>query len=715
MILNTKLSHDAEYIGDVQENRVGIDKNNIDFITTLLTSNLYSKPLESFFRETVSNAYDSHKEAGTDEPILILIEDTNTYCTYRISIRDYGVGVTPERFDQIYRNIGSSTKRESNSYIGMFGIGRFSCLSCADVANINSYCNGKKYSYIMYKNGGGINIDKLSEVEGDFKNGLEVSIEVNLFGFNALSASIQKLCLFDKLYIEYKGTNSRFKRDAEEFNNRKIKNYKNFSRCSEIISGRYFRVGNVIYDFPYDLKDSKGKKIELSTSNGIIINLPMGSVDITPNREALQYTDYTLNSIEQGIKEVKKEFSSIINSKIDKGLNLEDFCKNFVYQSWFTLHENDMNIIISRDDVDIDTSKCKIEGEQIPKDYITFLYDYKYCTIDKSLIHKAFNSNMRGRTVFSKNLQDLVSGNFNLITKEDKITKQVTMSYTKDNIDGKVVILINNGLEEYKNHIKDYSKNLGVNIDLQGCIDFTFKHLKMSKMANADVPEEYIKAFKNEHKTKKVKDLTKVPIRWYHSAGYTLSSLDNIPSTGLVLYCEHTKEDKVLKELACCRIDSIACIITLKQEFLKLVSHNRRYMTVTSFLYTRNSIGCKIATSLEIQKNFRETYNSNNQKGVFAITSIPIYKEFLKKYNPYLGVSEYLEFPRCLFSLYKSRGWMNEADIKYYSLSQKEINGLKNWAILISRKNLIIDKMAIKSNGELPKIGLSIKKLITEL
>ena len=256
MILNTKLSHDAEYIGDVQENRVGIDKNNIDFITTLLTSNLYSKPLESFFRETVSNAYDSHKEAGTDEPILILIEDTNTYCTYRISIRDYGVGVTPERFDQIYRNIGSSTKRESNSYIGMFGIGRFSCLSCADVANINSYCNGKKYSYIMYKNGGGINIDKLSEVEGDFKNGLEVSIEVNLYGFTALSVSIQKLCLFDKLYIEYKGTNSRLKRDIEEFNNRKVKNYKNFSRCSEVISGRYFRVGNVIYDFPYDLRVS---------------------------------------------------------------------------------------------------------------------------------------------------------------------------------------------------------------------------------------------------------------------------------------------------------------------------------------------------------------------------------------------------------------------------------------------------------------------------
>lgn len=120
MKLNTELSHDAEYIGDIQENRVGIDKSNLDFITTLLTSNLYSKPLESFLRETVANAYDSHMEAGTDEHILLLIQDSG-YKTYTISVRDYGVGVSPERFEKIYRNIGSSTKRDSNDYIGMFG------------------------------------------------------------------------------------------------------------------------------------------------------------------------------------------------------------------------------------------------------------------------------------------------------------------------------------------------------------------------------------------------------------------------------------------------------------------------------------------------------------------------------------------------------------------------------------------------------------------
>lgn len=120
MKLNLELSHDAEYIGDIQENRVGIDKRNLNFIATLLTSNLYSNPLESFFRETISNAYDSHIEANSDEHILLCISRLD-YEKYSFSIRDYGTGLSPERFEEIYRNIGSSTKRESNDYIGMFG------------------------------------------------------------------------------------------------------------------------------------------------------------------------------------------------------------------------------------------------------------------------------------------------------------------------------------------------------------------------------------------------------------------------------------------------------------------------------------------------------------------------------------------------------------------------------------------------------------------
>ena len=127
MRVQQEVNENIEYIGEIKENKVGIDRANVDFITTLLTSNLYSKPLESFLRETISNAYDSHIEAGKpDTPIILMIKSTkdNYYGgsgKYDISVRDYGVGISPERFQKIYTNIGSSTKRESDDYIGGWG------------------------------------------------------------------------------------------------------------------------------------------------------------------------------------------------------------------------------------------------------------------------------------------------------------------------------------------------------------------------------------------------------------------------------------------------------------------------------------------------------------------------------------------------------------------------------------------------------------------
>lgn len=108
-------------IGETQEYKTTIDIENLDFIATLLSSNLYSNPEASFIREIVSNGWDSQVEANnTDSPLIVRIKYNNNY-SYNITIRDYGTGLSKEDFERIYCKIGTSTKRNSNDFLGCFG------------------------------------------------------------------------------------------------------------------------------------------------------------------------------------------------------------------------------------------------------------------------------------------------------------------------------------------------------------------------------------------------------------------------------------------------------------------------------------------------------------------------------------------------------------------------------------------------------------------
>lgn len=311
MIIDTSQGN-VEVIGDIKEFKTSIDPKNLEFITTLLSSNLYSDPEQSFIREIVSNAWDSHVEAGTtDIPVIVKFSRDGGY--YSVTIRDYGVGLSPERFQEVYCNIGSSTKRESNEFIGGFGIGKYSSLACSNTVYITSFYEGKAYYYVMVKSGNSITTNLLMEKATQEKNGVEITVK-NIIDITPYEKALQYIIFFPNVYI-YGSSN------ATTINEAKLKRFTNFAAASINVSSKLL-LGNVLYPLQkYHLAFDVRDFIDKIESTGIVIKFDVGEINITPNRENIIYSSDTIKKIEQRIRAAKAELDALVNKKVSKDYN----------------------------------------------------------------------------------------------------------------------------------------------------------------------------------------------------------------------------------------------------------------------------------------------------------------------------------------------------------------------------------------------------------
>lgn len=311
MIIDTSQG-DIEVVGDVKEFKTSIDPKNLEFITTLLSSNLYSDPEQSFIREIVSNAWDSHVEAGTtDVPVIVRFRKDGDY--RHVTIRDYGVGLSPERFQEVYCNIGSSTKRDSNEFIGGFGIGKYSSLACSNTVYITSYYEGTAYYYVMVKSGNSITTNLLMEKPTAEKNGVEVTIK-NITNIKPYENALDYIVFFPNVYID--GAKM-----ADRINGAKLKRFTNFAAASISINSKLL-LGNVLYPcnknlLPYDAQQFLNK----ISSTGIVIRFEVGEINITPNRESIIYNTETVKKITDRIAAAKAELDALVDAKLAKDYN----------------------------------------------------------------------------------------------------------------------------------------------------------------------------------------------------------------------------------------------------------------------------------------------------------------------------------------------------------------------------------------------------------
>jgi len=273
----------------------------------------YSDPIKAILQELGANAADSHVRAGKEEvPFSVKLPNT---LDPHLRIRDYGVGMTEDVVYDVYINYMKSDKTDTNSETGCFGIGSKTPLSYADQFNITTYNDGVMTMYALVKNEEGVpELNEFGSWDTEEDNGVEISFSVKDDDFEKFAERAVKVFSYFKTRPEVSGNGSfEFKDFGEAIlsGDTWVLNSRQTYEDSVVV------MGNVAY--PIDTYQFEyGTKHREFLNNCAVIEVPIGNLNVTPSREALEYSDHTINGIKEAIDKVMSEINVSIKNKFKK-------------------------------------------------------------------------------------------------------------------------------------------------------------------------------------------------------------------------------------------------------------------------------------------------------------------------------------------------------------------------------------------------------------
>lgn len=318
---------------------MSIDESSSVFLMDAL-GKLYSQPARAALREYLANGIDAHIEAGGELPAIeIALPSTDNRV---LSIRDYGNGMSEDNFNNILRRYGASTKRHSNKLTGGFGLGAKAGFAITDAFHMTSFQNGKRIKVRIFKNAAGKGfievIERTSTKEAD-----GMLVEVPVPAGNVEELSYDKL-VTDKFFAAYhdseikataatrvrQGYLGTFQNEIkslpiEDVSLHNPENYEALEYGGTVVGwvgkrkARNSSVRAVIGRVSYEIKrDSNGYgNVTYGYSNmttysekfgpamsqlnkfdrEVILNLPIGSVDLPSSREEITYSERSMKTI----------------------------------------------------------------------------------------------------------------------------------------------------------------------------------------------------------------------------------------------------------------------------------------------------------------------------------------------------------------------------------------------------------------------------------
>ncbi|ULA51711.1 hypothetical protein RPN226_gp062 [Escherichia phage vB_EcoM-RPN226] len=271
----------------------------------ILSSDLYTNKIRAVVRELITNMIDAHALNGNPEKFIIQVPGR---LDPRFVCRDFGPGMSDfdiqgdDNSPGLYNSYFSSSKAESNDFIGGFGLGSKSPFSYTDTFSITSYHKGEIRGYVAYMDGDGPQIKPtfVKEMGPNDKTGIEIVVPVEEKDFRNFAYEVSYIMRPFKDLAIINGLD----REIDYFPD--FDNYYgvNPERYWPDRGGLYAIYGGIVYPIDGVIRDRNWLSIRNEVN---YIKFPMGSLDIAPSREALSLDDRTRKNIIERVKELSEK------------------------------------------------------------------------------------------------------------------------------------------------------------------------------------------------------------------------------------------------------------------------------------------------------------------------------------------------------------------------------------------------------------------------
>tara|TARA_R110000796_G_scaffold15671_6_gene49763 strand:+ start:1209 stop:3512 length:2304 start_codon:yes stop_codon:yes gene_type:complete len=285
---------------------MSLDLDSAQVLMQMLSKNLYSDSIGSAVRECASNALDSHRRAGVTKPIIVSLirNDSNNY---EFSVEDFGTGLDHNDVTNILSKYGKSTKRSSNTELGMFGLGFKAPLAYTSSFYFTCRKDGRERKYMMYEGEDTNTIDLLHETITDKSNGVKVTIPLSWGDSSDFRTKIkEQLAYFENVYF-----------NVDDIDNNFTIHRNKIFQFSELANDDKLHVCLDDVYYPLDFQKIGMNPIDMPV--GLRFTLEDGLFP-TPNRESLIYSQ----EAKKVIRAKLVEFADYMTERYNKSVTETD-------------------------------------------------------------------------------------------------------------------------------------------------------------------------------------------------------------------------------------------------------------------------------------------------------------------------------------------------------------------------------------------------------